>query len=84
MSWNFILFSRILIGKQLTLFLDDLEVQKCAHAQSKSSSICIFKTTKNSHSIFIEMKTSLLHEIPFYFILYSENQCISKLDKIGI
>ena len=31
------------VGKneQLTLFLDDLGVQKCAHAQSKSFPICI-------------------------------------------
>ena len=48
MSWNFICFSRILIREQLTLFLDDLEVQKCAHAQSKSFPICIFKTTKKN------------------------------------
>ena len=38
MSWNFISFSITLIREQLTLFLDDLEVQTCAHAQSKSFS----------------------------------------------
>ena len=38
--------------------LDDLEVQKCAHAQSKSFSICIIYDDKISHSIFIEIKIS--------------------------
>ena len=46
MSWNFISFSWILIREQLILFLDDLEVQKCAHAQSKSCLICIIKDDK--------------------------------------
>ena len=41
MSWNFISFSLILEREQLTLFLDDLEVQKCGHAQSKSFPISI-------------------------------------------
>ena len=27
---------------------------------------------------------SRISDFAFYFILYSENQCISKLDKIGI
>ena len=36
MSGNFISFHEL-----LTLFLDDLEVQKCAHAQRKSFPICI-------------------------------------------
>ena len=41
MSLNFISFSLMLIREQLTLFFGDLEFQKCAHAQSKSFSICI-------------------------------------------
>ena len=31
---------------QMTLFLDDLEVQKCAHAQSKSFPIYIIQDDK--------------------------------------
>ena len=54
----------MLIREQLTLFLDDLKVQKCADVQIKSFPIALFKTTKTSHSIFIEMKISLLHDIP--------------------
>ena len=49
MSRNFISFS---------LFLDGLEVQKCAHAQGIFFRFALFKTTKNSHSIFIETKIS--------------------------
>ena len=45
--------------------LDDLEVQKCAHAQSKSFSICIIYDDKISHSIFIEIKIS------FFFASYT-------------
>ena len=45
------------------MFLDDLEVQKCAHPQGKSFPIYI-KTTKNSHSFFIEMK------IVFFFVFF--------------
>ena len=41
MLLNFISFSRILIREQLALFLGDLEFQKCAHAQSRSVTICI-------------------------------------------
>ena len=67
MSWNFISFSYILISLQLTLFLDDLDIQKCAHVQSESFPICIFKTTKNSHSIFIEMKISLFVFLFLFF-----------------
>ena len=53
MSWNFISFSRILIREQLTLFLYNLEVQKCAHAQSKSLPICIIlDDTKVSFNFF--------------------------------
>ena len=59
MSLNFISCSCILMREQLTLFLGDLEFQKCAHAQNKSFPICIiFKMTKISHSFFIEMKIS--------------------------
>ena len=41
--------------EQLTLFLDDLEVQKCAHAQSKFSRFALFKTIKKISFNFIEM-----------------------------
>ena len=41
----------------------DLEVQNRAHAQSNLR-IALFKMTKNSHSIFIKMKISFLHDIP--------------------
>ena len=58
MSRNFISFSCISIREQLTLFLDELEVQKSAHAQNIFSRFALFKTTKKSHSIFNEMKIS--------------------------
>ena len=50
--------------EQLTLFLDDLEVQKCAHVQSKSFMICIIQDDKKFSFNFIEMKISFLHDIP--------------------
>ena len=60
MSWNFISFSRILIREQLTLFLDNLEIQKFPHAQSKFFPICIiqdntkvsFKFYRNENQFF--------------------------------
>ena len=43
---------------------DDLEVKKCAHAQSKSFPICVIKDDKISHSILIKMKVNFLPFIP--------------------
>ena len=65
MSLNFISCSCILIREQLTLFLGDLEFQKCAHAQKKSFPFCIiFKMTKISHSFFYRNENQFLHDIP--------------------
>ena len=64
MSWNFISFSRILIREQLTLFLHDLEVQKCAHAQSQSFPVCIIQEEKKISFNFYRNENQFLHDIP--------------------
>ena len=41
--------------------------------------------SKRTHSVLLTNSTFVkIGETNIYFILYSENQCISKLDKIGI
>ena len=62
----FFLFFLILFREQLTLFLGDLEFQKCAHAHSRSVTICIVEDDTNFSFNLIEMKISFLHDIPLY------------------
>ena len=48
------------------MFLDDLELKSVRMHRANLSRFALFKTTKNSHSVFIERKISFLHGIPLY------------------
>ena len=48
----------------MTLFLDDLEIQRCAHAQSKSFPICTVEADKKFSFNFYRNENQILHDIP--------------------
>ena len=60
--------------------LSELKTSEFSRMRSTSEFVYVFNSRDEIYLVFAKKKQIFF----FYFILYSKNQCISKLDKIGI